>query len=126
MMLLLAGLASRAVPRGVVCFCVATMLTWLAIVSAFNLAGLQALRRYYSPFTSVAFILVVAAWLAFLLPRLSQTLAWFSVSNSWSQSRPHLQKRIVRWSAGLEVGLAITGSLFGLLAKATGGVDWQR
>jgi hypothetical protein len=125
-LLLLVGLAFRAMPRGVVCFCVATMLTWLAIVSAFNLADLQALHRYYSPFTSVAFILVVAAWLAFLLPRLSQSRTWISVCHSWSQITPHLEKRTVRWSAGLAVGLAVTGSLFGLLAKATGGIDWHR
>jgi hypothetical protein len=120
------GLAFRAIPRAVVCFCVAAMLTSLAMVSAFNLADVQALHRYYSPFTSVAFILVVAAWLGFLLPRLSQFPAWLSLRRAWLKMTPHLENRTVRWSAGLAVGIVLTAGLFGLLIKATGGVDWRR
>jgi hypothetical protein len=125
-LLLLVGLAFRAMPRAVICFCLAAMLTSLAMVSAFNLADLQALHRYYSPFTSVAFILVVAAWLAFLLPLLAQSPTWSWVRKTCSRIPSHLENRTVRWSAGLAVGLAIAAGFCGLLMKATGGVDWRR
>ena len=125
-LLLVLGLVLRAVPRAVICFCVAAIVTSLAMVSAFNLADLQALHRYYSPFTSVAFILVGAAWLAFLLPSLAQSSAWLAVRKAWPKITPRLENRTVRWSAGLAVGLAVGAGSFGLLTKATGGVDWRR
>jgi len=124
--LMVAGLAFRAMPRSVVCFCVAAVVTSLATISAFNLAEPNALHRYYFPFTSVAFILAGSAWLAFLLPRVSQSSTWLRMCESWSKWRPHIQRRTVRWTAGLAIGLAVSAGSFGLLTKAAGGVDWHR
>ena len=125
-LLIVVGVAFRAMPRAVVCYSAAAILTALAIVFAFNLADLGALHRYYSPFTSVAFILVVAAWLAFSLPRLLQSAAWCRARDFCSKIVQYLESRTARWSVGLALGLAAAAGSVGLLIKVTGGVDWSR
>lgn len=126
LLLVIVGLGLRAIPRAVVCYCSAAIVTALAMVSAFNLADSQALYRYYSPFTSVAFILVSASWMAFLLSRFSQSPASFRGSMVWSKAKLRLQSRALRWSVGLTAALLASIGTFGLLAKATGGIDWHR
>ena len=122
LLLTVIGLAVRTIPRAVVSYGFAAVLTSLAMIFAFNLGDTQALHRYYCPFTFVAFILLAAAWLAFLL----RSPAWCRLDPFWKTAAHLFANRTVRWSAGLVAGLAVLAGASALFLKAAGGIDWKR
>ena len=69
-LLAVVGAALRAVSLPVLCYVFCSLLTAIATMAAFNLSTGWCMARYHCPFTRLAFILTLAAWMTYLLARL--------------------------------------------------------
>ena len=126
LLLTLTGAAVRAIPRTVIGYALAAIATSAAMISAFNLADVQALHRYYSPFTSIAFILTSSAWLASIIRWRSRSPAYFRFDAFYKTAKQLFAKRAVCWGAAFATAMAIAAGAGVVVSKAAGRVDWKR